>query len=268
MDQLSKKVTSHWEFERVTGDGWFHMEDCIASEVPLTIFVNGQEAATLVCSPTHVKELVIGFLASEGFIRTIDDCLDLTFNDSQGYAYVTLKGDVERTIEMGNRRFIGSCCGKSRQFYLQSDAYTARTVYSQTKITPEQCLNLMEQLRAQSTVFQETGGVHNAAYCHPDKLICLRTDIGRHNALDKLFGYLLENKINPKLGVLAFSGRISSEIILKAAKMGIGILLSKSAPTDMALQLADDLNITAIGFIRNGSMNIYTHQERVERSPF
>jgi FdhD protein len=268
VEKLTKSVMQPWELEKVMENDWHHTEDFIASEVPLTIIVNGIEVATLVCSPTHLRELAIGFLASEGFIRSIDDLVDLTFNETQGYAYATIKGDVEASFEKGNRRFIGSCCGKSRQFYLQSDAFTARTVYSNTTITPKQCMDLMDQLKNSSKAFQETGGVHNAAYCHPDEMICMRTDIGRHNALDKLFGYLLEQRIHPKSGVLAFSGRISSEIILKAAKMGIGVLLSKSAPTDLALQLAEDLNITAVGFIRNDRMNIYTHKERIERVPF
>lgn len=268
MDRLTKGIMQPWELERVSENEWHHTEDWIASEVPLTIIVNGIEVSTLVSSPTHLKELVIGFLASEGFIRSFEDVMDITFNEGQGYAYVTIKGEVEAAFEKGNRRFIGSCCGKSRQFYLQSDAFTARTIYSNTVITPKQCMDLMDQLKESSQAFQKTGGVHNAAYCLPDRLICMRTDIGRHNALDKLYGYLLEHRIQPHTGVLAFSGRISSEIILKAAKMGIGILLSKSAPTDLALQLAEDLNITAIGFIRNGRLNIYTHSERVERALF
>ena len=268
MNKLTKSVTGQWELDKVSGNEWHHTKDFIASEVPLTIIANGMEVATLVCSPSHLRELVIGFLASEGLIRSIDDCLDITFNESGGFAYADIKGDVQSLLEKGNRRFIGSCCGKSRQFYLQSDALTARTIYSDIVIHPEQCMALMEQLKKSSKAYQETGGVHNAAFCHPDELICMRTDIGRHNALDKLFGYLLENRIYPRGGVLAFSGRMSSEIILKAAKMGIGILLSKSAPTDLALQLAEDLNITAIGFIRSGRLNIYTHNERVARTPF
>ena len=86
-----------------------------------------------------------------------------------------------------------------------------------------------------------------------------RQDIGRHNALDKLYGFCLERRIPVRNKVLIFSGRISSEILLKAAKIGVGVILSKSAPTTLAITLANDLNITAIGFIRDGSFNIYSH---------
>src|SRR5699024_1586257 len=94
-----------------------------------------------------------------------------------------------------SKRFIGSCCGKSRQFYFQSDVRTAKTVTANIKIHAKQCLVLMDQLQSQSTSFQLTGGVHNAALCTVDKVLTIRTDIGRHNALDKVYGYVLENKI-------------------------------------------------------------------------
>ncbi|MFC4619927.1 formate dehydrogenase accessory sulfurtransferase FdhD [Camelliibacillus cellulosilyticus] len=237
--------------------------ESVAREVPLTVSINGVEFATLVCTPSDRRELVIGFLASEGIIRKAAEIADLTFNDSQGYAYVQLTRDVSGQLEKSNRRFIGSCCGKSRQFYFQSDAETARTVLTITKISVQQCFQLMNDLSDQSQTFKETGGVHNAAFCHPNRIIAVRTDIGRHNALDKLYGFILAHRVSIKEGVIAFSGRISSEVVLKVAKMGIGLLLSKSAPTDLALKLASDLNITVIGFIRGERLNIYTHPERL-----
>ena len=93
----------------------------------------------------------------------------------------------------------------------------------------------------------------------------MRTDIGRHNALDKLYGCCLKNGMPVRDKLIVFSGRISSEVLLKAAKIGVSIVISKSAPTELALQMAEELNITAIGFVRNGSFNVYTHPERVEQ---
>ena len=260
MDDL---VTTQQPIIRYMDTGLLELEDEIAVEYPLTIVVDGEEFATMVCTPTDIEELVIGFLASEGLIRFSDDILSLTVDKNRGFAYVELKHKQSVSKDFHSKRFIGSCCGKSRQFYLHNDARTAKTVLSQTRITTDQCFSLVNQMQEYSRDFQSTGGVHNAALCTPDELILMRTDIGRHNALDKIFGYMIQNRITPTNKIIVFSGRISSEVLLKVAKMGVGIILSKSAPTTLALDLAFDLGITAIGFIRHSSMNIYTHPGRL-----
>jgi FdhD protein len=238
--------------------------ETIAREYPLTIVLNDQEFATIVCTPMDLEEMVIGFLASEGIILFCDEIESLSINESKGFAYVTTRRKQTVNQEFYSKRFIGSCCGKSRQsFYFHNDARTAKTITSNLRISASLCFNLMKQMQDHSTVFKDTGGVHNAALCDQDGMIVERTDIGRHNALDKLYGYCLRHRIPLKDKIIAFSGRISSEVLLKVAKIGVGIMLSKSAPTDLALNMADDLNITAVGFIRGSKMNIYTHPERI-----
>jgi FdhD protein len=240
-----------------------NIQDEIVTEFPLTIFVNNQEFATMVCTPTHFDEMVIGFLASEGVIRFKDDIKSINIDENRGYAYVELFAEMTTSQEYYSKRFIGSCCGKSRQFYFHNDARTAKTSTATTILTPSQCISLMKEMQSSSIVFQETGGVHNAALCTPEKMLVSRTDIGRHNALDKLYGYSLLNRVPVRDKVIVFSGRISSEVLVKAAKIGVGIVLSKSAPTDLALKLAEDLNITAVGFIRGDSFNVYSHPHRI-----
>lgn len=261
---MEEKVTRQWQILKYDGSNLVQTDDVIATEYALTVVLNGQEFATMVCTPSDLKDLVIGFLAAEGIIRTTNEIKKLAIDDGKGFAYVDLKRDLKIDQKDYNKRVIGSCCGKSRQFYFQSDVKTAKTIMTRTKITPSQCLSLMTQLRNGSQDFKETGGVHNAALCTTESLLTSRTDIGRHNTLDKLFGYSLLQQLSLQDKVIAFSGRISSEVILKVAKIGIGILLSKSAPTDLALKLADDLGITAIGFIRGETMNVYTHPERID----
>jgi FdhD protein len=237
--------------------------DEIVTEFPLTILLNGEEFATMVCTPTHLDELVIGFLASEGVIRSENDIVQLQIDESKGFAYVDLNVKATTSQQFYSKRFIGSCCGKSRQFYFYNDARTARTSTSKMTIKPKQCISLMKALQNSSTVFKDTGGVHNASLCSKDEMIIARTDIGRHNALDKILGYCLQNRVPIQDKIIAFSGRISSEVLLKAAKIGVGVILSKSAPTDLAIKLAHDLNITAVGFIRGNSFNVYSHPERI-----
>ncbi|WP_134701790.1 formate dehydrogenase accessory sulfurtransferase FdhD [Ammoniphilus sp. YIM 78166] len=260
---MNDLVTNQQKIIRFSNESLLEMEDEIAVEFPLTIVVDGDELATMVCTPTQMEELVVGFLASEGLIRTADEVVSLSLDERRGFAYIELKQKQQVTKDFYSKRFIGSCCGKSRQFYLHNDARTAKTVLSQTQITVDQCFSLMKEMQNRSVDFQMTGGVHNAALCTPDGVVIERTDIGRHNALDKIFGYCLQHRISPKDKIMVFSGRISSEVLLKVAKIGIGIVLSKSAPTTLALDLANDLGITTVGFIRGTTLNIYTHPQRI-----
>ncbi|MFT9488238.1 formate dehydrogenase accessory sulfurtransferase FdhD [Tepidibacillus infernus] len=246
---------------------WQEVEDEIAYEMPLTIFLNGEEFATIICSPSHLEEMIIGFLASEGVIRFIEEVISITIIESKGFAYVEIKNKPKFSPHDYIKRFIGSCCGKSRNFYFENDVKTAKTINSNLKITIEDSIQMMNHLHESSTIFKETGGVHNAALCSLDGEMIFRTDIGRHNALDKLYGYSIKNGINLGNKLIAFSGRISSEVLIKVSKIGVGILLSKAAPTHLALQLAEELNITTIGFIRGDHLNIYTHPERVLTNP-
>ncbi|HZG60098.1 MAG TPA: formate dehydrogenase accessory sulfurtransferase FdhD [Anoxybacillus sp.] len=248
---------------KYTNEGLMEEEDVIVSEYPLTMIVNGEEFATIVCSPDYLDELVIGFLASEGVIRFKDDVKQISIDESRGFAYVDLHVKQPISRQYFSKRFIGSCCGKSRQFYLHNDVKTAKTVMSNIKVSVKQCFHLMKTMQNGSITFQQTGGVHNAALCTANELIVTRSDIGRHNALDKIYGHCLLEKIPVRDKIIAFSGRVSSEVLLKVSKIGVGILLSKSAPTDLALKLAEDLNITVVGFIRGDKLNVYTHPERI-----
>lgn len=261
---MLNEITTSQNIVKYNGLTFTETKDDIAVESALTIILNGDEFATMVCTPSDLNELVVGFLASEGVIRVIQDIKSIQIDDGKGFAYVDLVKKQCIKKEFHSKRFIGSCCGKGRQFYFHNDVRTAKTILTKLTITPEQCNQLMKQLQESSVYFQQTGGVHNAALCTKDGIVTSRTDIGRHNALDKLFGYCLIHKIPLKDKLLAFSGRISSEVLLKAAKIGVGIILSKSAPTNLALNLAEDLGITAVGFIRERGFNVYTHQERIQ----
>jgi len=252
-----------WTTIKYAGGQAFETDDEIAAEFPLTIRLDGEEFATLVCSPSDMTDLVVGFLASEGIIRAYSDIERLTLDEERGFAYVELLRPQSTAKELHSKRIIGSCCGKSRQFYFHNDARTARTIVGGPSIPAERCFELMRRLQAGSDGFRQTGGIHNAALFDEDGGMVSRSDIGRHNALDKLFGHCLRQGVATKRLVIAFSGRLSSEVVLKAAKIGCPILLSKSAPTDLALRLADDLGLTCVGFIRADSMNVYTHPGRM-----
>lgn len=240
-------------------------EDSIVTEHPITIKLNQNEFATLVCTPEYIEDMVIGFLASEGVIRGYADIDDIWIQEKEGFAHVKTNYVNHFYEKFHSKRYISSCCGKSRQgFVFFNDAKMSHYLKDvNVKLTIEECFRLMEEMQKSSSVFIETGGVHNAALCSKDGMILSRLDIGRHNALDKIYGYCLRNQISLKDKVIVFSGRISSEILSKVAKIGCEVILSKSAPTDLALELAEELGITTVGFIRNNALNVYTRLDRI-----
>ncbi|MFC5447688.1 formate dehydrogenase accessory sulfurtransferase FdhD [Paenibacillus aestuarii] len=242
------------------------LQDKIVTEYPVTLKINGEEFATMVSSPEYIEDMAIGFLASEGVIARFEDIVDIWFEEQAGFVHIKVKKWNDLYQKFHSKRYITSCCGKSRQgFYFVNDVKTAKVIKdTQVTLTFEDCFRLMSLMQSSAQTFRDTGGVHNAALCDKDGIVLSRLDIGRHNALDKIYGYCLKNNIALTDKIIVFSGRLSSEILLKVAKIGCGIVLTKSAPTELALQLAEELGITTVGFIRNLSLNVYTHAVRIQ----
>lgn len=244
-------------------------KDHTAGEFPLTIFVNDVEMATLVCTPTNLRELVRGFLTAEGVLRRSEEITRFFIDREEGTAHVDAprrEGALEQ--EQFGKRYVGSCCGKSRTgFYFANDARTAREVDSGFRLSVNECFELMDRLQNKSPMFSRTGGVHNAALSEGQNLLVTRTDIGRHNTLDKLYGHALSGGRSLSDCVVVFSGRLSSEIILKVSKMQCPMLITKSAPTELALRMAGELGIATAGFVRGRSLNVYTCPKRFEDVP-
>ena len=236
----------------------------VASEFALTVYVNHDEFATLVCTPSSLEDLIIGFLASEGIIRDYEEIESLIIDSDKGFAYVNLLDQAEINTAMFTKRRVTSCCGKGRiSYYYASDAGIVRPIESSLRMLPKQVLDHMSELILSSETHRITGGVHNAGLCGAAGLLLSAFDIGRHNALDKIYGACLRDRVPTLDKSLIISGRISSEMVLKTAKIGCPLLLSKSAPTDLAIRLADELGITLVGFIRGNAFNVYTHPDRV-----
>lgn len=253
------------EIIRVEGNYTKKIEKIVVTEYAVTVKINQQEFVTMVCTPEYVEDMVIGYLASERIIRTAEDIEEIWHQEKEGFVHVKTKHINPFYQQMQNKRYITSCCGMSRQgFVFANDALVAKKMEGiNVRITTDDCFRLMRDMQDTAEVFKQTGGVHNAALCNVNGILLSRMDIGRHNALDKIYGHCLRNNISIQDKIIVFSGRISSEILLKVSKIGCEIVLSKSAPTELALQLAEELGITTVGFVRNNTLNIYTHQERI-----
>ena len=252
---------------RIGPDGTDWVMDEVATEMPLTLYVNQVEVATLVATPTDLEDLVLGFIVSEGIVRGAQDVRIIDVDADAQAARVLAEADVSAAAQrMFERRYIASCCGKGRaSIYFESDASALEPILGGPTLGAQAALRLVRELQGESEIFRRTGGVHNVALARPDgSLVATRADIGRHNALDKLYGHCLKSGIDTQELVCVLSGRVSSEMLLKAAKLRVAIVLSKAAPTELALALADEIGVTVIGFARSDRLNVYTHPERIE----
>lgn len=248
---------------RLSGESSSKIEDVVAREFPLTIILNNRELVTLLCSPKDLGYLAIGFLFSEGLIGNRAEIKKIMVDDQRGVARVETEGDDVLADELVFKRFITSGCGRGASFYSAADVQDQARIESQTKISTNEVRTLMSEFIRYSEVFKTTGGVHSAALCDNKSILVFNEDIGRHNAIDKIFGQCVLEDIPADERIIITSGRISSEILLKVAKRNLPILISKSAPTDLGVKLANDLGITLLGFVRGKRMNAYTNDWRI-----
>ncbi len=250
--------------QRVTPEDRQDTEDVVTREIPLTIILNNQELVTLLCSPTNLKYLAVGFLVSEGLLRGRDELKRIVVDDRARVVRVETEGDKEAAGKLLFKRIITSGCGRGASFYSAVDAQgQIKRVESRLSLSALAIFSRVKELQHRSRIYRATGGVHSAALCDARSILVFSEDIGRHNAIDKLFGECILRDIATDDLIIITSGRISSEILLKVARRNIPVLISKSAPTDMGVRLADDLGVTLIGFVRGQRMNVYANGWRV-----
>lgn len=239
------------------------VEDTLVLESPLTIFLNDEELVTLLCTPEDIKFLAVGFLAAEGLLAGKDDIAKIVTDEDKGVVWVETVKNREMARDMVFKRLITSACGKGTTFYNVVDASACQPVSSDVTITADQALHLAEEMQRHSLLYKDTGGVHNAALADSGKILIFGEDIGRHNAIDKIYGRCILEGIPIHDKIILTTGRISSEILLKVVKNQIPVIISRSAPTTLAVNLARKLGITVVGFARGKRMNIYSHEERI-----
>ncbi len=248
---------------RVKGDILQREEDIVIVEYPFTLFIEDKEIITLLCSPSSLEYLALGFLYSEGFIDSLEDITKINIDKEKGICNIKLYNvNKLRDNLRGGKRTITSGCGKGTLFYNVLDSFKSQKVENILPIEIEKIKLLVREFNRKSELFKDTGGVHSCALCNYDEILIFEEDIGRHNALDKVFGRALAENINTLDKIIFTSGRISSEILIKAAKRQVPIIVSRSAPTSLSIELGEELGISLIGFARGGEkMNIYTNKK-------
>jgi FdhD protein len=237
-----------------------HERDRVAVEEPLEIRIGGAPVAVTMRTPGHDEELALGFCLSEGLAPTAAAVpADLAANtvDVEAPAF-----DPER---LRRSFYTSSSCGVCGKGALEAVEVEAPRVESRVAVAAALLADLPERLRAAQLAFAATGGLHATGLFDADaQLLCLREDVGRHNAMDKVVGWaFLEHRLPLEDDVLCVSGRLSFELVQKAAVAGCPLLVAVGAPSSLAVELAADRGITLCGFARGGRLNVYTEPWRV-----
>src|SRR6266851_231607 len=251
------------QYVRFTADRAETIDAGVIGEIRFTIFVGDRELVTLMCSPWQLKSLVVGFLYLEGLIESVDDLDMLRVCLEDRLADVRLTNGFP---DVPPRKILTSGCTGGVSFGKYLDQIEQfRVPDDGTCVSPSQMYLLLRALYDQSGLYRRSGGVHTSIFVERHGIAprLVAEDIGRHNTLDKLQGMALLEGIPTHGGLIMASGRLSSEMLFKAAIMGVPIVGSRTSPTNLALAVAERLNITVCGYVRQGSMNVYTHPQRI-----
>ncbi len=252
------------------GDGaveiaWHELRErlkCVQGEVIeealVSLYVNGSELATIMCTPRDQADLALGFLKNEGFIQGLKDVAAI---------YVTPDGccvDVwlDHGIEQPTRRIITSGCGGGVTF---QNPEVSKQAFSEDgmKIPAARLHVLFNQLQARGSLYARARGVHAAGLADGEQLLAMAEDVGRHNTLDKLLGTCLRLGIETRGRLLLATGRVSSEMMQKAAQMGIPFVASRNSPTSLSVEMARAWGITLVGYVRRQTLRVYSGPERL-----
>jgi FdhD protein len=221
----------------------------------LTIYVNRQELVKILCTAAKLNCLVIGYLYAEGIISGIGDVASMRVCEDDSLADVMLSNP---DYKLPTLRTLATGCGGGGVFKTQGQRVDSGLV-----VTPTEVLSLMKELQEQMVLYKFSGGVHTSALSDTKNLLVVAEDIGRHNTLNKIQGECLLKGLSTRDRLLLITGRISSEMLLKAAKMQVPVVVSRHSPTGRAISLARDLGIALVGQARGRRLAVFSHPERL-----
>jgi FdhD protein len=241
---------------------WTSHEGEIIVEAPVSLTVNGEVWLTFMCTPIDLEAMAVGFLYNEGVVSSIEEVASVFLCASGDNVDIWLHHSVEKPDKW--RRTSG-CTGG---FTAVEEGAVIYPPVNGTVLPASHVTGLIAQLFEAQQLYRESGGVHTSGLSDGERIVVVAEDIGRHNTLDKLAGrYLLEG-LQLKRKVILTTGRISSEMLQKSARLGAGILVSRTSPSSLSIETAERMGITLIGYARRNRFNIYTHPERIFPSDF
>ncbi|MDE2852743.1 MAG: formate dehydrogenase accessory sulfurtransferase FdhD [Chloroflexota bacterium] len=247
-----------FSYQVIEGDRVRQVDGGVIDEQLLSIYVNGESLATMMCSPVQLEALTVGFLYNEAVIDSADEIALLQLNRTQAVADVILTRDE---VALPRRMILTTGCGGGVTGQELSKAFPAIESGFTTK--PAVILRLMRALQGAARLYNAVRGVHTAVLGDESGLLVSAEDVGRHNAVDKVAGQALLDDIDTADKLLLTSGRISSEMLGKARRMGIPLVASRTAPTSVTVELGQAWGVCVVGYVRSGGMRVYTNGWRL-----
>jgi FdhD protein len=238
-------------------------EGNVVQEFPLQLIVNGREIATLIGSPHDLRFLVAGFLRLQNFVTSLDDFLIFSVCEDFGSANVRIKGELPERL----KPVLTSGCGTGISFSMPDVTPADRHPQQGQIVTPDEIFSMMQHLSVRAEQYKSHGGIHSAAVGRRGELLLYSEDLGRHNTLDRIAGEALFKNIDLQGTMLVTSGRVSTEMVAKAAVLGVQLIASRTSPTDMAIRLCEESGICLVGYVRGGSFTVYCRPELIETFP-
>jgi FdhD protein len=254
---ITPQKTIH--YERYEFKKWKPFDAETIVETPVSLTVNGQVWLTFMCTPVDLEAMSVGFLYNEGILESMEDVEDVRVCEHGDNVDVWLNRSVEQPHSW--RRTSGCTGGVTAV-----DALARLDVFfngAEPRVSPEAIGPLVEMLIQSQELYRETGGVHTSLLSDGENLIFVAEDIGRHNTLDKIAGLCLMKDIWPQTRILMTTGRISSEMLQKAARLQAPILISRTSPSSLSIEMAERYGITLIGYARRDRFNVYSNAQRV-----
>jgi FdhD protein len=253
---LSRKPITYGQYEF---QKWKSVDAGTIVETPVSLTVNGKVWLSFMCTPVHLEALAIGFLYNEGVIQRMDEVVDVRVCEHGDNIDVWLGRTVD---EPKSWRRTSGCTGGVTAVDLLANPNISLTGNSLC-VPSEKIGSLVELLFESQILYRETGGVHTSVLSDGEKILLSADDIGRHNTLDKIAGLCLLNDVWPQSRILMTTGRISSEMLQKSARLNAPIIISRTSPSSLSIELAERFGITLVGYARRHRFNVYTHMHRV-----
>lgn len=252
---------------RIRGAARSEHDDAVVVETPVALLYNGQPFAVMMATPSDLADFALGFALTEGIVASASEfkLVDSVATADGISLHAAIPQRRHDALQQRRRNLEGrSGCGLCGVEALRDALRPVPRVACTLRVEVDTIARALQALAAQQPLNARSGGVHAAAFLHGDALL-VREDVGRHNALDKLVGALARAApaTDPATGVLLVTSRASYEIVHKAATVGIGVVVAISAPTDLAIRIADAAGITLAAFARGDGLNVYTHRERI-----